>query len=751
MDSSKVLLNFHNASEKEKSSDEFGLKIAKFIENTVNNGYYQRRNARFEKSRLFARGKQPMREFLDLLGIDGKNSYANLDMTAPAIAPKFVQVLYGNFMKRAEKPNVSAVDPISTKRKQKEKSDAKFRMDNADFINSLQQETGIQLEDPDAFTPEDINELELFFQQKKLPEEILFEKGISYVFGQNSLTKSQKRKLLEDLVECGVAATKTYALPSGQIKIRRVIPENLIYSFSERDDFADASWVGEIVSRKIVDIRKMYPNLDERELYDKIACKSKNFNQSVKWNDKYRYSVERPYDDWNVDVIEFCVISVDNVMYRTKTNKYGNLMAVDRKYSKPKYLGDGKELIEKELGVVYEGVYVRGTEVMLQWGVMKNMIKPSVPRELSDVYLPYSLFMYENLDLENRSLVHRMETSIRQMTLIHLKIQQLVARMRPSGVQVDVKNLKDVNLGQGVMSPLEIERIYDQTGNLYYSGLDDDGETRKAPPIQELPNVGNVQQIAQLINTYNFYLERLRDEIGINEYREGSTVDPKLGLGVMQQQIQSSNNATDFIYEAFLSIMEQTAIKTGLLLYDSVLYGGKAYREYLGEKDISGKYFDVSIEMLPDDVDRMFIENAIQTALSAGTLEFDDAFNIRRIAKENIKLAEMYLSRAKKMKQKEQMEIAQQNTQMNMQVQQASAHAKAQGDAQLEQLSGQNKAGIAQMEIAGKSNLSMQQFVHDALLKSFETGKPLPPSIQMLVDAYLNNIQPKEEMQEQAA
>ena len=103
-------------------------------------------------------------------------------------------------------------------------------------------------------------------------------------------------------------------------------------------------------------------------------------------------------------------------------------------------------------------------------------------------------------------------------------------------------------------------------------------------PISEAPNSSSIGQLQELITVYNHYLERLRDEIGVNEYREGATVNPKIGLGVQQAQIAASNNATDFIYSAYLSIYQQTSFKIALLLYDSVLYGGRQYEDYLSKE-----------------------------------------------------------------------------------------------------------------------------------------------------------------------
>jgi hypothetical protein len=265
-------------------------------------------------------------------------------------------------------------------------------MNFGDQVRQIEEQTGVKLMAEGKFTPEDYEELELYFGlEYQLPEEILFEKGIDYVNYMNGFDVI-KRKIIEDLIETGVAATKVSVAQTGKINIRRVIPENLIYSFSEYDDFRDVSFVGEIVSMKIIDVRNNYPNLDEAQMFN-IARKSKQFNQNIKWDERYRFSIDRPYDDWTVDVIDFEIKSIDTMIYQSKINKFGNLI-VERKEREPQRLGDNKEVIKKDMYVIYRGVYVMGTEIMLEWGILKNMIKPNTAKEMSDVHFSYSLYMY---------------------------------------------------------------------------------------------------------------------------------------------------------------------------------------------------------------------------------------------------------------------------------------------------------------------------------------------------------------------
>lgn len=750
-ETSKEILNFHLGNSKLKRDTEEGLKISKFLQKAYNSGYFSRRNKKFEKNRKFARGKQPMQEFLDLLNVDGKEAFVNLDMKAPAIAPKFMQVIIGGFMKRDEKVRATAIDPISIERKKYDRDEAEFRMNFGDEVKGIEQQVGIKLMADGGFTPADYDELELYFGlEYQLPEEILFEKGCDYVFYENGWPVI-KRKILEDISETGLGATKVGTGPEGKINVRRVVPENSFYGFSNYDDFRDVSFIGEVLSMKLVDIRNQYPNMPEEKIWQ-LAKQAKQYTQSVKWDDRFRYSIDRPYDDWTVDVLDYEIKTIDTMMYQAKTNKFGNVI-VEKKDKVPQRLGDNKELITKDMYVIYRGVYVLNTDTMLEWGVAKNMIKPSNTKGMADAFFSYSVYMHENLDLENMAIPERMETSIRQMTLAHLKIQQLIAKLRPSGLIIDIDSLSDINIGQAkALSPLELQAVYDQTGNIYYKRRTEDGDSQNGVPIQEAPNTGSVSQIQQLIMVYNHYLDRLRDEIGVNEYREGAQVNPKLGLGVQQSQIQASNNATDFIYDAYLSLYQQTAFKISLLLYDSVSYGGKQYSEYLSPEKVSGRQFDVKIEVMPDEKERQFLEGMIQTALSAGMMEFEDAFRIRSI--KNTKLAEMYLTKAKKNKEKAEMEKAQRNSEMNAQSQQQSIQAKAEADAQLQQVEAQSKIAVVSTEMKMKQDLLQQEFIQTALLKSFELGRPLSEELQTLVSQYFTKKQQEEmamqQQQEQA-
>ena len=103
-----------------KSDESYGLALAKYIVSTVNSGvgsYYFNRNARFRQNRNSANGRIRMQKFMDLLELNGKQNYVNINWQSIRIVNRIVSGLVGRWMSQDEKITVTATDPISVKKK----------------------------------------------------------------------------------------------------------------------------------------------------------------------------------------------------------------------------------------------------------------------------------------------------------------------------------------------------------------------------------------------------------------------------------------------------------------------------------------------------------------------------------------------------------------------------------------------------------------------------------------------------------
>jgi hypothetical protein len=708
------LLNLSLDAPSKKRKREYGLKVAQGIFNSADrnsDGYYGKRYRQWQANRDFSYGVNTMKEFMDLLRIEGNQSYINLDWTPIKIAPKFVEILLGGFLNRRETPIVKATDDISLSAKEMEKQEAKFRMDNKEKIQLIEAELGEKIES-DKFIPEDEDDLALYFDlEYRLPEEIMFEQKIKKILDDNDYP-ILKRQVLRDIIDTNFACTKLYYDANDNIRVKRCKPENMIYNVFETDNGKDISYIGEVYPMKISSIRRKY-DVSEETLFELAQKASRELKRSenLYWKDSYKYTEIRPYDDYAVLVFDFEVKTVD-VEYSVKTeNRFGNMLVVPKQGRPVAPAGQeiAGEVIETKRMNIYQGLWVCDTPIMLKWDISPNQIRPY--QNGVDVFFSYSVICPNANGNLVPSMIEKAMSPIRQMIVIRLKMQQLIATMRPDGYMIDISGMRDVDLGLGnSVEPLKLMKIWDQTGRVYWDSTGDDGE-RKAPPITPLPSNQNVTMLNVLIQQYNFELDRMREEMGISEYRDGSSIPVKTGLGVMENQIQASNNATEYIYQGAMQLLEDTSKKISMMLWDNVVLKSKKYKEFEGyEMSLLDMTFDVKVDLINDASSRSELNQLLNTALQAGMISYEQAFKVKNI--EDTKLAELYLSRAVKKSKKEAMEQAQRNAEMNAQIQQQSANAKAQLDAQLEQLSSEGKVAVNKSKSEGDKEVELIRFIY---------------------------------------
>ena len=722
---------------------DYGRKVAQNIYGTIygNQSYFWIRNNRFRKNRQIANGKIDMSVFLDRLEMNGKNNYVNINWKSIVIGNTIVSRLVGSWMNRREKINVTAVDPTSAKIKKEIADEAEFVYQNKEILAQLQQESGIPVIPQDQFIAEDKEDLDLWVTEfNRLPEEIKYSLGINNVFDANGWNAVLKHRILHDSAEVGLVCTYTWMDDEGEIHVDWIRPENAIYSYSDFADFRDTTYRGHISSMKISEVRARYGkagngNLSEEEIF-KIAQFSKEYQltDKIKWMQDWNVAYLRPYDEWNIDLMNFEIRTLDSDGYTvTKTKKNGS--TIIRK-GKPEKLDENQEYVEEKKWNIYKGVYCPNTKTMLEWGIKKNMIRPQDPKEMGNAEFSYSFYMYDLYDMRNVAVPEKIEEPIEQMILARLKIQQMVAKMVPAGASIDVDALQELDLGLGdSVKPLDVQKIWEQTGKLYYRGRDAEGN-RIPVPINELANTGFAPQLQALIQLYQFHYQVLKDELGEDPNLMNQAAQPRVAASNIEASRQLANNATDYMYDAYLYVMEETGKKVACLLNRSVTHGSKKYREILRQEEVKDRNFLAKVQMLPTDLEIVKLEAMMNNSITANPqlVLYLDPFKIMRVAKENVELAELYFRQAQKKYIKTEQEKAQANSEQNAQIQQASMQAKAQGDAALQ---------------AAQTQSKQKEIVLQGLFDLAKAGIPVPSELQQVVNGVIQNFDVPLEMENQ--
>ena len=401
--SQEVLKSFQLAQDaKSKLDPAWGTAIARYICSTtfagIGNGYFWLRNTRFKTNRDMAGGKMNSAQFKDLMQMNGKVNYININWQAIKVINTIISKMVGRWMGRDEKIVAKAVDSTSIKDKEEEYKTARFVMENLPKLKSLQDQSGVPMMPQSQFVPMDKEELDLWMEEyNRLPEEILYEKGCNDIYDKAGFFDVIKEKMLHDSAEAGLVVHRNWMDENGYIIPEWIKPENFFYSYTEYPDFRDCTWMGHVIGMKMSEIRKRFGKefggkMTEEDLF-KIAQSSKEYQQydKLRWLVEWNVTILRPYDEWNVDVTRCELKSLDADPYtfvQTKKNK--STLVIKGKPQKP---ADNEEYVEDKIWNIYEFYYVRTPEVLLQWGLMENTPRPS-GRDSYKAYFSYSPYMY---------------------------------------------------------------------------------------------------------------------------------------------------------------------------------------------------------------------------------------------------------------------------------------------------------------------------------------------------------------------
>ena len=712
----------------------YGKNVAQSIYSTIygNQTYFWLRNNRFRKNRQIANGKIDMSVFMDRLEMNSKANFVNINWKSIIIGNTIVARLVGSWMSRNEKVSVVATDSASAMLKKNAADEAEFIYKNKENLAALQQQSGIELIPKDQFVAEDKDELDQWITEfNRLPEEIQYSIGCNNVLEANGWNDVLKQRLLHDSAEVGLVCTYTWMDEEGEVHVQWIRPENAIYSYSDFPDFRDTTYRGHILSMKVSELRARYSIaaggiLTEEDIFQ-LAQSSKEYQltDKIKWMQDWNVAWLRPYDEWNIDLMQFEIRTLDSDGYTvTKTKKNGS--TIIRK-GKPERLDENQEYVEEKKWNIYHGVYCPVTQKMIQWGIKKNMIRPQDPKELGNAEFSYSFYMYDPYDMRNVAVPEKIEEPIEQMILARLKIQQMVAKMVPAGASIDVDALQELDLGLGdSVKPLDVQKIWEQTGKLYYRGRDAEGN-RIPVPITELANTGFAPQLQALIQLYQFHYQVLKDELGEDPNLMNQAAQPRVAASNIAASQQLANNATEYMYDAYVYVMEETSKKVACLLNKSVTYGSKKYRDLLKEEDVKDRNFVATVRMLPSDTDLLNLQAMMNNAISSNPqlILYLDPFKAMRMAKENVELGELYFRQAQKRYIKTEQEKAQTNSEQNAQSQQASIQTKMQAD-----------TALTQQQALTKEKEIILQGVFDLA----KANIPVPAELQQLVANMLQNV-----------
>ncbi len=706
-------------SDEEKKSFEYGVQVGRAIEGEwFHGGRSGNRFAtnwnRYHNLRLYARGEQPIQKYKDELSINGDLSYLNLDWKPVPVISKFVDIVVNGMSEKQYKINAYAQDPESIKKRTNYASGLLRDITAKAEIEQIKQMMGLDLySTPDQSNlPETEEEISIHMQLKYKPSiEIAEEEVINNTLDKNKF-ELIRRRLNHDLTVLGIAAVKTDWNKAEGVVVDYCDPAKMVWSYTEDPNFEDIYYVGEVKSITIPELKKQYPSISEEEL-DRISKMGNRSDYVVGWND---------YDENTVQVLYFEYKTYMNQVFKLKQTGVGLEKVIEKTDSFDPPPSDTFKKVSRTIEVLFTGAKILGYDQMIDWRLSENMTRPYA--DTTKVNMNYAISAPRMYKGRIESTVSKITGFADMINITNLKIQQVISKLVPDGVYLDIDGLAEVDLGNGTSyNPQEALNMYFQTGSILGRSLTQEGDMNRGKvPIQELSSSNGQAKLSALINTYQYYLQMIRDVTGLNEARDGSAPMEDTLVGLQKLAANASNVATRHILQSSLYLAARTCENISLRIADSIEFAltNNSLQEAISAynvgtlQEISKLHlhdFGIYLELEPEDEEKAQLEQNIQIALKSGGIDIEDVIDIREI--QNIKLANEVLKQKRKKKAEADRQAQLQNIQAQANANAEAAEKAAFAEVQKQQALTQEKVNIEQ----AKSQFEIQRLRAEAEIK----------------------------------
>jgi len=677
-----------------KLTKEFGLSVGSAISaewfSTAGGGKcrFYTSQSEFYLRRNYASGNIDMRKYHPKLGTNGDVSLLNLSKKPLTRLPKLVNLLVNGMCDRGHTVEANAIDPISQQNKQAYRKKIKDDMASKEIIDLAKEKFGVDIGSmPTDKLPETDDELNLHLQLEWKPScELSAQLAIKSVMEENMFDLTIDRQGKRDLVVDGAYCVQNRFNPSKGIDLKRIDIADMVWSQTKDPYFRDCFYKGHVERVLTSDILIEYPDLcnDENKL-----VKEQLMNQGLWWNNTYGlgnkikghsyllyFTYKTTKEDYN------------KIKYKANGEKIVSKAYADFDESKLKEKGQKNDFkrVSKVEEVLFEGVMVLGTNIILKWEVAKSMARPnSNKQKVCEQYNIIAPSFENGIIISPVSLMMPIEDIL---NVIELKAEQILQGITPDGVAFDLDAIAEIELGGGkTNSAQEQFNMYLQKGSFFYRSYGQNGDYNNAQkPFMEIRTGDSLNKLQALRNENKEYLMQLTDVIGLNQYSDASNPDKDSLVGIGKLASLNSNLATRHILKGAGWITLKTAESILYRIQDIIRYypslkedfirkiGATAVEDLESIANLHLSDFALNLYLEQDDEEKAMLDQDLTLAIEQGLITIADKYKVKniKIFKQAIAYLGVLTEKASKKQQEQKAQEAQQKSDMDIRTSQQS-------------------------------------------------------------------------------
>lgn len=738
-----------------KLTKEFGLSVGSAISaewfSTAGGGKcrFYTSQSEFYLRRNYASGNIDMRKYHPKLGTNGDVSLLNLSKKPLTRLPKLVNLLVNGMCDRGHTVEASAIDPISQQNKQKYRQKIKDDMDSKEIIDLAKDKFGVDIGSmPTDKLPETDDELNLHLQLEWKPScELSAQLAIKAVMEENLFDLTIDRQGKRDLVVDGAYCVKSRFNPVRGIDLKRIDIADMIWSETIDPYFRDCFYKGHVERVLTSDILIEYPDLCNEE---NKQVKEQLMNQGLWWSNTYGLGNKMKGHSYLLNFTYKTTREYYNkIKYKANGEKIVSKAYSDFDESKLKEKGQKNDFkrVSKVEEVLFEGVMVLGTNIILKWELAKSMSRPNSNKQ--KVCEQYNIIAPS---FENGRIISPVSLMIPIediLNVIELKAEQILQGITPDGVAFDLDAIAEIELGDGkTNSAQEQFNMYLQKGSFFYRSYGQNSDYNNAQkPFMEIRTGDSLNKLQALRNENKEYLMQLTDVIGLNQYSDASNPDKDSLVGIGKLASLNSNLATRHILKGAGFITLKTAETILYIVQDILRYypslkedfirkiGATAVEDLESIANLHLSDFALNLYLEQDDEEKAMLDQDLTLAIEQGLITIADKYKVKniKIFKQAIAYLGVLTEKASKKQQEQKAQEAQQKSDMDirtsqqsnqfaqqtiqMQMQADDVKQEAIGSWEIEKERIRQEGAMELEKLKGQNNLELQELVNSGKIE----------------------------------
>jgi hypothetical protein len=721
-----------------KKTEAWGKSLAQAIEsdwiygteiNTygVLNSRFNTQRYDFLQRRLYAKGLQSMEKYLDQQKPNGDKSFLNLPTKPISVIPKNVDLLVNSLCDRGYYIKAVSTDPIGISERVAYREQIETDRNAKDIIIKAKETFGVDVGSmPIENLPETDAELDLHMElEYKQDVEISQELAIESIFNENYYNEITDRQQKQDMVICGVGWLKNTFVPERGIVLEYVDCANKIQSYTEDPYFRDCFYHGEL---KNVPLSQVFIDYQWLNLPENKSIKEQVANSGNDWW-IYNQIPDNQRIKGTVTLLYFTYKTTRKRAKKIKEKATGELIIskADENFVLKEGQTEDYKRVSIEEEILFEGVYVPGTNILLKWEVAENMARPkSNKQKVADQYIGMAPNMEKGII---ESMVSRMMPIEDKIEVIELKVDQIIQPMMADGFIIDPDAISELDFGGGnKFNAQNVMDMFWQTGSIFARSFGASGDPMYSKAITELRTGGSLDKLQALANRKMELLIQIDDVVGLNKASNASTPDKDSLVGVNKLASKNTSMSIRHILKGAcnntLRLAEAVTYRIPDLLKYSDLkddfvrkIGASSIKALNSVKNLHLHDFSIFLELELDDEERAKLEQDMSDAIVKGQMSVADKYKVLNV--KNLKLALQYMTvlmdKHQAKIQEQEMAKIQANTQSQSQIAQAAEQARQ----QTAQMTGQIDMQLQQLVNQGE--LQKEQLRGDNELRNIQT------------------------------